>query len=64
MKRTMTSLLKVEQIDGWLTQAKELSSLYVGGIIALLSFSDLFIAVPTLMAFGKLSKSTMNLRII
>jgi uncharacterized membrane protein YdjX (TVP38/TMEM64 family) len=43
-----TGLLTVEQIKGWLTQAKELSPLYVGGIVAVLLFSDLFIAVPTL----------------
>lgn len=38
----------IDQIEGWLIQAKELSPLYVGGIVALLLFSDLFIAVPTL----------------
>jgi len=43
-----TGILTVEQIEGWLTQAKELSPIYVGSIVALLLFSDLFIAVPTL----------------
>jgi uncharacterized membrane protein YdjX (TVP38/TMEM64 family) len=43
-----TGLLTVEQIEGWLVQAKELSPLYVGSIVALLLFADLFIAVPTL----------------
>jgi len=44
----MTGVLNVEQIKGWLLQAKELSPYFVGGIIVLLLFSDLFIAVPTL----------------
>jgi len=44
----LTGILTVEQIEGWLIQAKELSPLYVGGIVALLLFADLFIAVPTL----------------
>ncbi len=43
-----TGVLTVEQIEGWLTQAKELSPIYVGTIVALLLFADLFIAVPTL----------------
>lgn len=43
-----TGILTVEQIEGWLMQAKELSPLYVGSIVALLLFADLFIAVPTL----------------
>jgi len=43
-----TGILTVEQIEGWLTQAKELSPLYVGVIVALLLFADLFIAIPTL----------------
>lgn len=41
-------LLTVEQIEGWLKAAKELSPFYVGGIVTLLLFADLFIAVPTL----------------
>ena len=44
----LTGVLTVEQIEGWLIQAKELSPFYVGSIIALLLFTDLFIAVPTL----------------
>ncbi len=43
-----TGLLTVEQIEGWLTYAKSLSPVYVGGIVAALLFADLFIAVPTL----------------
>jgi len=41
-------VLTVEQIEGWLRSAKELSPLYVGSIVFLLLFADLFIAVPTL----------------
>lgn len=43
-----TGILTVGQIEGWLSQARELSLVYVGSIIALLLFADLFIAVPTL----------------
>jgi len=43
-----TGILTVGQIEGWLIQAKELSSLYVAGIVILLLFADLFIAIPTL----------------
>lgn len=43
-----TGVLTVEHIEIWLTQAKELSPLYVGLLVALLLFADLFIAVPTL----------------
>ena len=43
-----TGILTVEQIEGWLILAKELSPIYVGALIALLLFADLFIAVPTL----------------
>lgn len=43
-----TGLITVESIEGWLARAKELSPFYVGAIVALLLFSDLFIAVPTL----------------
>lgn len=43
-----TGLLTIKQIEGWLTQAKELSPIYVGAIVALLLFADLFIAIPTL----------------
>lgn len=44
----LTGLLSADQIEGWLMRAKELSPIYVGSIVALLLFSDLFIAVPTL----------------
>jgi len=43
-----TGILTIEQIEGWLVQAKELSPLYVGAIVTLILFADLFIAVPTL----------------
>jgi len=43
-----TGLLTFEQIEGWLIQAKGLSPIYVGVIVALLLFADLFIAIPTL----------------
>ncbi|PCJ83544.1 MAG: hypothetical protein COA54_15270 [Thiotrichaceae bacterium] len=44
----LTGVLTVDQIEGWLIQAKELSPIYVGSIVALLLFADLFIAVPTM----------------
>ena len=40
--------LSSEQIEGWLNAATELSMVYVGSIVVLLLFADLFIAVPTL----------------
>jgi len=43
-----TGILSVEHIKTWLLQAKELSPYYVGGLVVLLLFADLFIAVPTL----------------
>jgi uncharacterized membrane protein YdjX (TVP38/TMEM64 family) len=44
----MTSILSVEHVKMWLLQAKELSPYYVGGIVILLLFADLFMAIPTL----------------
>ncbi|NQX82811.1 MAG: VTT domain-containing protein [Flavobacteriaceae bacterium] len=44
----ITGVLSVEQIKAWFLQAKELSPYYMGGIVVLLLFSDLFIAIPTL----------------
>jgi len=44
----MSGVLTLEQIEAWLTQAKELSPFYVGGMVTLLLFADLFIAIPTL----------------
>ncbi len=41
-------LLTLEQIEGWLRAAKEFSPFYVGGIVVLLLFADLFIAIPAL----------------
>ena len=43
-----TGILSVEQISIWLAQAKALSPYYIGGIVVLLLFTDLFIAVPTM----------------
>jgi len=43
-----TGVLTVDQIENWLMLAKELSPIYVGTLVALLLFADLFIAVPTL----------------
>jgi len=43
-----TGVLTIEQIEGWLTQAKELSPFYVAMLVSCLLFIDLFIAVPTL----------------
>lgn len=45
---SFTNILMVDQIESWLIKAKELAPLYVGCIIILLLFSDLFIAMPTL----------------
>ena len=44
----MTGILSVEQIKIWLIKAKEFSPYYIGSIVILLLFSDLFIAVPTM----------------
>lgn len=44
----VTGVLSVDQIKLWLTQAKTLSPYYIGGIVVLLLFADLFIAVPTM----------------
>jgi len=43
-----TGILTVDQIENWLGLAKELSPSYVGMLVAVLLFADLFIAVPTL----------------
>jgi len=43
-----TGILSIEQIEGWLTLAKQASPLHVALIVAGLLFIDLFIAVPTL----------------
>lgn len=44
----ITGILSVEQIKIWLLHSKEFSPYYIGSIVVLLLFSDLFIAVPTL----------------
>lgn len=43
-----TGVLTIDQIEAWLNQAKTISPLTVVGIVILLLFADLFIAVPTL----------------
>jgi len=43
-----TGVLSVGQIKGWLILAQDLSPLYVGSLVVLLLFADLFIAMPTL----------------
>ena len=43
-----TGILSVEQIKMWFVEAKELSPIYVGVIVLLLLFADLFIAIPTM----------------
>lgn len=43
-----TGILSIEQIAIWLARAKALSPYYIGGIVVLLLFTDLFIAVPTM----------------
>jgi uncharacterized membrane protein YdjX (TVP38/TMEM64 family) len=44
----LTGFLNVDQIKGWLTAMKASSSIWVGVIVMLLLFADLFIAVPTM----------------
>ncbi|NOY72664.1 MAG: VTT domain-containing protein [Gammaproteobacteria bacterium] len=43
-----TGILTIEQIESWLIHAKTISPIYLGSLVALLLFVDLFIAVPTL----------------
>lgn len=43
-----TGILSVDQIKAWLLHAKEFSPFYVGSVVVLLLFADLFIAIPTL----------------
>lgn len=44
----LTGVLSIGQIEGWLSQAKNISSFYMGMIVVGFLFLDLFIAVPTL----------------
>lgn len=44
----LTGILTITQIELWLTQAKELSPVYIGLFVISLLFLDLFVAVPTL----------------
>jgi uncharacterized membrane protein YdjX (TVP38/TMEM64 family) len=43
-----TGFLTIEQVKSWLQMAHQLSPMYVAGVVMLLLFCDLFIAVPTL----------------
>jgi len=43
-----TGVLSIEQIENWLLEAKQLSPIYVGLVVLLLLFADLFIAIPTM----------------
>lgn len=42
------NLLSIDDIETWLTTAKDASPLLVGAIVIALLFADLFVAVPTL----------------
>jgi len=44
----MFDLIIIDDIERWLEAAKETSPLYLGLLVSVLLFSDLFIAVPTL----------------
>lgn len=44
----MFDLITINDIENWLEAAKTISPLYIGVLVALLLFADLFIAVPTL----------------
>jgi uncharacterized membrane protein YdjX (TVP38/TMEM64 family) len=44
----ITGVLTADQIEFWLTNAKDLPPIYIGLFVASLLFLDLFIAVPTL----------------
>ena len=44
----VTGLVTVEKIEGWLLAAKSANPLFVGGLVVLLLWIDLIIAVPTL----------------
>ncbi len=43
-----TGLLSLEQIEGWLIQAKDAPAIYIISIVIALLFLDLFITVPTM----------------
>ena len=43
-----TGILSLEQIEGWLTQARDAPPIYIIAIVIALLFMDLFITVPTL----------------
>jgi len=43
-----TGILSMGQVEGWFRQAQTLSPIYIGVLVVLLLFADLFIAIPTL----------------
>ncbi|MEM7258851.1 MAG: VTT domain-containing protein [Pseudomonadota bacterium] len=44
----LTGVISLEKIEGWLNAAQSAAAFLVGGVIALLLFADLFVAMPTL----------------
>lgn len=44
----MTGLITIDKIEHWFNQVRELSPIYIGAIVILLMFIDLFISIPTL----------------
>ena len=44
----VTGVISVEKIETWLALAKETHWFYLGGVVILLLFLDLFVAMPTL----------------
>jgi len=44
----LTGIISLAKIETWLTLAKEIHWLYVSGLVVLLLFLDLFVAMPTL----------------
>ncbi|WP_456417581.1 TVP38/TMEM64 family protein [Thiolapillus sp.] len=44
----LMGVLTLDQIEGWLTQAQNISPIYVGVMVTIILFMDLFIAIPTL----------------
>lgn len=44
----VSGILTFDQVETWLKQAQTLSPFYVGGLVVVLLFADLFVSVPTL----------------
>lgn len=44
----LTGLITIERIDYWFNEIKSISPIYIGVILLLLMFIDLFISIPTL----------------